>query len=73
MIVNDVAKPNSVIFSYTALLLVLAGSLTIKNYITDRFSTENNLEDEEDEDITEDKSEPEDGSINSDAGGRCAS
>ena len=68
VIVNDVTKPNSVILGYTALVLVLAGSMTIKNYVTDRFSSENNLEEEEDEDIEE-----EDGVSSSDDGGRCGS
>ena len=31
VIVNDVTKSNSVILGYTALLLILAGSMTIKN------------------------------------------
>ena len=54
---------------YTALLLVLAGSMTIKNFIEDRFSSENDLE-EEDEDVD---SEEEDGVSCSDDGGRCDS
>ena len=69
MIVNDVKKPNSLFLNYSAVLLLLAGSMTIEDYINDSFSSENDLEEEE-EDVA---SEDEDGVSCSDDGGRCSS
>ena len=67
VIINDVRKPNSAILSCTALILLLAGSMTIKEYIADSFSSENDLE-EEYEDV-----DSEVGVSCSDDGGRCSS
>ena len=47
--------------------------MTIKNYVTDRFSSENDLEDtDEDIDSEEDIEEDKDGVSSSYDGGRCS-
>ena len=51
VIENAVRKHKSPILGYAALLLLLGESMTIKDYIKDCISSENDLEEEEDEDI----------------------